>query len=202
MRLLMIASSLHFDSFLVSAMICQTSGHFDFRGYLDVATTPGDSLSYQERVGHVLIADGVPDCLKRTRGVLRMGGSQIKIAGGGGVGSTCDPADVQEFTYEEVKAIVDAAACWGTYVTAHVFADNGIKNCLKAGVKCIEHGMLASDETLDLMKEHGVWLSLQCLFDDELKMESNFRLGRLRHRSTFRLRMAPSRLESVPERME
>ncbi|KAL3940533.1 MAG: hypothetical protein SGARI_000928 [Bacillariaceae sp.] len=54
--------------------------------------------------------------------------TQIKIAGGGGgVSSTIDPVDVQDFTFEEVKAVVDTAECWDTYVTSHASHDKGIR---------------------------------------------------------------------------
>lgn len=66
------------------AYISQTAGHGDFRGPNDVPVNLGDGLDYQQRVGETLIADGVPEVIKRTREVLRMGASQIKAMGGGG----------------------------------------------------------------------------------------------------------------------
>ena len=66
-------------------VITQTSGHYDFRGPNVVPSNPGEPLDYLQRVGHMLIADGVPEVIKRTREVLRMGATQIKAAAGGGV---------------------------------------------------------------------------------------------------------------------
>jgi imidazolonepropionase-like amidohydrolase len=66
-------------------------------------------LDYQQRVGNTLLADGVPEVIKRTREALRMGASQIKVMGGGGVSSLYDPLDVTEYTFEEMKAAVDVA---------------------------------------------------------------------------------------------
>ncbi|MGP8306729.1 amidohydrolase family protein [Vibrio sp. YIC-376] len=145
----------------------QTSGHFDYRAKQAVPTNNGDALEYWNRNGLMLIADGVPEVTKRTREILRMGASQIKIAGGGGVSSVYDPLDVQEYTYEEMRAIVEVAETWNTYVAAHIFTDKATQTALKAGVKSIEHGNLLSEETLKMMKEKGAWLSVQPLINDE-----------------------------------
>ncbi|MFC1605905.1 amidohydrolase family protein [Pseudomonadota bacterium] len=153
----------------------QTSGHFDFRAYSDVPSNPADSLPYWQRVGMFAMGDGIPEVTKRTREILRMGATQIKIAGGGGVSSIYDPLDVQEYTFEEIKAIVDIAATWNTYVAAHIFTDASIQTAIRAGVKSIEHGNLVMEQqTLQMMKDNGVWLSAQPILDDEdgLKFEN------------------------------
>ena len=146
----------------------QTGGHFDLTPYSDVPRNPGAPLSYWERNGLFAIGDGVPEVTKKAREILRMGASQIKIAGGGGVTSTYDPLDVTQYTYEEMKAIVDVAENWNTYVAAHIFTDEAIQIAIKAGVKSIEHGMLIKDrKTLQMMKDNGVWLSAQPILNDE-----------------------------------
>jgi imidazolonepropionase-like amidohydrolase len=71
--------------------ISQSSGHGNFRGPNDVPENPGTPLDYMQRVGHTLIADGVPEVIKRTREALRMGATQIKAMAGGGVTSLYDP---------------------------------------------------------------------------------------------------------------
>jgi len=63
--------------------ISQTSGHTDFRPGTAVPVEIDAPLIYMERIGHVMVADGVPEVLKRTREALRMGASQIKINSGG-----------------------------------------------------------------------------------------------------------------------
>jgi len=73
--------------FISGPPMCQTGGHFDFGGKNDVPSNSADALPYWERVGLVAMADGVPEVTKRTREILRMGATQIKIAGGGGVTS-------------------------------------------------------------------------------------------------------------------
>lgn len=149
------------------APICQTSGHFDFRGPNDVPANPGDPLPYFERNSIVMVADGVPEVIKRVREQLRMGATQIKLAAGAGVSSLYDPLDVAEYTYEELKAAVDVAKTWNTYVAVHVFTDEAVQTSLRAGVKSIEHGMLLSEDTLKMMKEKGAGLSIQPLLNDE-----------------------------------
>jgi len=143
------------------AYISQTAGHGDFRGPNDVPVNPGDALDYQQRVGETLIADGVPAVIRRTREVLRMGASQIKAMGGGGVSSLYDPLDVTEYTFEEAKAIVDVAKQWNTYVAVHINTKNAIKMWVEAGAKSMEHGFFIDDETAKLMAEKGVWWSMQ-----------------------------------------
>ncbi len=102
------------------ATISQTGGHGDFGGYTDVPRVQGE-LSYLERSGLTIIADGVDQVLLRTRELLRQGASQIKVMAGGGVASSYDPLDVNQYTEDEIKAAVDAAKAWNTYVTVHAY---------------------------------------------------------------------------------
>lgn len=153
--------------FISGPPISQTSGHFDFRGKNDVPRNITDPMTYWERNGVIMVADGVDEVIRRARENLRFGATQIKIAGGGGVSSSYDDLDVQQYTYEEMKAAVDVAKTWNTYVAAHIFTDEATQTAIKAGVKSIEHGFLVSDETLQMMKDNDVWLSLQPLLKDE-----------------------------------
>jgi len=141
--------------------ISQTSGHGDFRGPNDVPENPGTPLDYAQRVGHTLIADGVPEVIKRSREVLRMGATQIKAMAGGGVSSLYDPLDVTEYTFDEMKAIVEVANSWNTYVAIHANTDAAIRLWVDAGAKTVEHGFFISEETAKLMAEKGVWWSMQ-----------------------------------------
>jgi len=149
------------------APISQTAGHFDFRGPNDVPANTTDPLTYLERNSVLMHADGVPEVMKRVREQLRMGATQIKIAAGGGVSSAYDPIDVAQYTFEELKAAVDVAKTWNTYVAVHVYTDEAAQNALKAGVLSIEHGNLMTDETFKLMAEKGAWFSMQPIFNDE-----------------------------------
>ena len=149
--------------------ISQTSGHFDYRDYQAIPEGSADPLSYWYRTRLLAIADGVPEMLKRVRENLRFGASQIKLATGGGVSSVYDPLDVAEFTVEEIKAAVDAAEDFNTYVAVHVMTDRAIRKSIEAGVKSIEHGYFASDETLKLMAKKEVWLAPQPFFEGDLE---------------------------------
>ncbi len=149
--------------------ISQTSGHFDYRAHQAIPAGDADPLAYWYRTRMLSLADGVPEMLKRVRENLRMGAAQIKLATGGGVSSVYDPLDVAEYTHDEIKAAVDAAADWNTYVAVHVFTDRAIRKSIEAGVKSIEHGFFASDETLQLMAEQGIWLVPQPFFEGDLE---------------------------------
>lgn len=142
------------------AFISQTGGHGDFGLPTDVPRKIGE-LSYAERNGMVAVADGPDNVLMRTREQLRQGATQIKLMAGGGVSSNYDPLDVAQYTEAEFRAAVSAAENWDTYVTVHAYTPKAIKTAIEAGVKCIDHGQLANEETAKLMAEKGIWWSLQ-----------------------------------------
>ncbi len=75
------------------------------------------------------------------------------------------PLDVSTFTEEELRAAVQAAENWGTYVTVHAYTPAAIQRAIAAGVKVIEHGHLMDETTAKLMAEKGIWLSFQPLTD-------------------------------------
>jgi imidazolonepropionase-like amidohydrolase len=90
-----------------------------------------------------------------------LGATQIKLTAGGGVASPHSPLDVSTFTEPELRAAVEAAENWGTYVTVHAYTPASIQRAIKAGVRCIEHGHLMDEETAELMAQRHVWLSIQ-----------------------------------------
>ena len=149
------------------ATISQTSGHGDFGNPTDVPKELDRQLSYIERNGQTIVADGVDQVLMRTREQLRQGATQIKVMAGGGVSSTYDPLDVAQYTEEELSAAVRAAAGWNTYVTVHAYTPTAVQAAIKAGVKCIDHGHLLDDATVKMMAEKGIWWSMQPFQDDE-----------------------------------
>jgi len=148
-------------------MISQTSGHADYRPFTAVPSEPDDQLMYISRNGYAAVADGVPEVMKRTREALRMGASQVKLAAGGGVASSYDPIDVAEYTYDELKAAVEVADTWNTYVMVHVYTSKAIQTAVRAGVKSIEHGQMMDEAAAEMMAENGTWLCLQPFLDDE-----------------------------------
>jgi imidazolonepropionase-like amidohydrolase len=149
------------------AFISQTGGHGDFGMPNDVPRTPGQPLSYAERMGMTAIADGADQVLMRARENLRQGASQIKMMAGGGVASNYDPLDVTQYTLPEFHAGVEAASAWGTYVAVHAYTADAIKTAIAAGVKSIEHGQLADESTAATMASKGVWWSLQPFLNDQ-----------------------------------
>src|SRR5262245_23473257 len=96
-----------------------------------------------------------------------LGASQVKLTAGGGVASPHSPLDVSTFTEAELRAAVEAAENWGTYVTVHAYTPVSIRRAIAAGVKCIEHGHLMDEATAKLIAEKGIWLSTQA-FPEEL----------------------------------
>jgi imidazolonepropionase-like amidohydrolase len=149
------------------AMISQTSGHGDFRLRSELPRFPGTPPNAIEQQGVALIADGADQVLRATREQLMKGASQIKIMAGGGVASPYDPLDATQYTEREMRAAVEAAADWGTYVCAHVYTSGGIRRAIAAGVKSIEHGQLADAATVKMMAGEGVWWSIQPFLADE-----------------------------------
>jgi imidazolonepropionase-like amidohydrolase len=145
------------------AMISQTSGHGDFRMPEDRSRRFGGKMTAGELMGIGFIADGRDEVLTATREDLRAGASQIKVMAGGGAASAYDPLDVAQYTLDEMKAAVEAADDWGTYVTVHAYTPKAVRRAIEAGVKCIEHGQLLDEPTMKLLGEKGIWLSLQTL---------------------------------------
>jgi imidazolonepropionase-like amidohydrolase len=149
------------------AIITVTSGHGDFRHAHEVPRVIGSPLSRQERTGASMIADSPDEVRVRVREQLLQGASQIKLTAGGGVASPNSPLDASTFTEAELRAAVEAAENWGTYVTVHAYTPVSIQRAIAAGVKCIEHGHLMDEATAKLIGERGIWLSTQA-FPDEL----------------------------------
>lgn len=137
------------------AALSQTSGHGDFSCAYDDATTFDGAPSRAEGIGFMRVADGRDQVLAAVREQLKRGATQIKVMAGGGVTSAHDPLDVVQYTVDELRAAVEAAADWGTYVSAHVFSDEGIRRAVAAGIKSVEHGHLASEETIRLLTDEG-----------------------------------------------
>ncbi|TWC05011.1 imidazolonepropionase-like amidohydrolase [Bradyrhizobium macuxiense] len=147
------------------AIITITGGHGDFRQLSDLPRTIGGMLSRMEKIGGSMIADSPDEVRVRAREQLMQGASQVKLTAGGGVASPFSPLDVSTFTEPELRAAVDAAANWGTYVAVHAYTPVAIQRSVAAGVKCIEHGHLMDDATARLMAEKGIWLSTQPFLD-------------------------------------
>ncbi len=149
------------------ATISITSGHGDFRLPYELPRVIGAPQSRGEQVGAAMIADSPDEVRVRVREQLLQGASQIKLTAGGGVASPNSPLDATTFTEAELRAAVEAAENWGTYVTVHAYTPASIRRAIAAGVRNIEHGHLMDDASARLMAEKGIWLSMQP-FPDEL----------------------------------
>ncbi|MCP4408267.1 MAG: amidohydrolase family protein [Gammaproteobacteria bacterium] len=141
-------------------MISQTSGHGDFRRYADSHPNSTSELPFWNKY-FAHIADGLPEVRRAVREELRKGAVHIKLMAGGGVTSLFDPLHTTQYSLEEMQAAVEAAEDWGTYVMVHAYTDRAVSRAVEAGVKAIEHGQLATEDTAKLMAENGVWLSTQ-----------------------------------------
>ena len=153
------------------ATISQTAGHGDFRTPDERSRRFFGKASRAEELGATFIADGRDEVLTATRENLRFGASQIKLMAGGGTSSAYDPIDVTQYTFDEMKAAVDAAEDWGTYVMVHAYTPRAVQRAVEAGVKSIEHGQMLDEETLKILAKKGVWLSLQNLMDNNENMD-------------------------------
>lgn len=126
-----------------------TGGHCDVTGY-----APG-VLEQGPRDG---VADGPWEVVEAVRYQIKHGAQVIKTCATAGVLSMEGPVGAQQYTYEELKAMVDEAARHGIRVAAHAHGTEGIKAAVRAGVASIEHGSMLDDEAIALMKERGTYL--------------------------------------------
>jgi imidazolonepropionase-like amidohydrolase len=152
--------------------ITPTGGHLDPTMFQGLA--PGIMPQSVEQG----IANGVGEVRKAVRYQIKYGVKVIKISASGGIMSFSSAAGAQQYSDEELAAIVDEAHRVGLRVAAHAHGDAGIRACLRAGVDCIEHGSLATDETLSLMVEKGTFLVGTCALADHMafdRMQPAFR---------------------------
>jgi imidazolonepropionase-like amidohydrolase len=138
--------------------LTQTGGGADFRTPIEL-TDPCGHVSPLSVMS--VIADGVDKVREAAREELRKGATQLKVFASGGVVFPAEGhATRYEFSEAELAAIVEEAAARGTYVMAHVYTDEGVRRCLKAGIRSIEHGNFMSEETVAAIAEKGAFLDL------------------------------------------
>jgi imidazolonepropionase-like amidohydrolase len=126
-----------------------TGGHCDQNGF-----TPG-LIQYGPADG---VADGVEQVRAAVRYQVKSGADVIKMCATGGVLSEGDAVGATQYTYEEMKALVDEATKLGRKVAAHAHGTEGIKLAVRAGVASIEHGSFLDDEGAKMMAQHGTFL--------------------------------------------
>jgi imidazolonepropionase-like amidohydrolase len=142
------------DLLVSGAFISQTGGHADHRSRTDSALPGHDSQVYAQP----LIVDGPEQVRWAARENLRRGSDQIKVMANGGAMSPTDALTSTQFTVPELAAAVQEAKAAGTYVLAHVYTAESMRNCLEAGVRSLEHGNFLDEPTAALIKRQGAFL--------------------------------------------
>ncbi len=149
------------------AMLTTSGGHGDMRPLSDLPRSVGVPASALEQSGASMIADSADELRARVREQLLQGASQIKIVGGGGVSTPRSPLDMSTFSQADLRAAIETAGDWNTYVTVHAYASHTIQRAIAAGAQCIEHGHLMDEATAQLIAEKNVWLSTQPFVSDD-----------------------------------
>jgi imidazolonepropionase-like amidohydrolase len=137
-----------------------TGGHCDYTEFPPSITTPA-----------VNIANGPEELRAMVRKLHKYGAEVIKFCGTGGVLSKTDTAGAQQYSLEEMKAIVDEAHMLGLKVAVHAHGTAGIKDAIRAGVDTIEHASLADEEAFALAKQHGAYFDMDIYDDDYILAE-------------------------------
>lgn len=132
--------------------LSQTGGHCDFRGPYDDRETVRTGF----RLGALgRVVDGVPEMRRAAREEVKGGADFIKIMANGGVASPTDPIHFLGFAREELLAVVEEAQNAGTYVSAHLYTDEGIRRAVECGVHSLEHCNLIKADTAKFAAEQG-----------------------------------------------
>ena len=141
--------------FVSGRALTQTGGHGDFRLRTDLRREcrSESALDMQSR-----LADGVSEARAAARDELRLGADHVKVMVSGGVASPTDPIENVQFSPEELRAIVDEAEAWNTYVAAHSYTPESSRHAVKCGVRTVEHGNLVDRETAEYMAQHDAYL--------------------------------------------
>ena len=145
--------------YVYGAAIGPTSGHGDWRNPVQrqYGGIPSDMGA---RLNMSYIADGPDEVRNASRLNFAHGASFRKLMAGSGVSSELDPLWSVAYSEEELKAAVDAAEFFDTYVTVHAYTDRTVKSALDAGVKCIEHGQMLSEETVKRIADEGIFWAI------------------------------------------
>lgn len=132
--------------------LSQTGGHTDYRG----PYTNRDVSYYQHQLGALgRVCDGVAEVQRVAREELKNGAQFIKVMADGGVSSPSDPIGYLVFSVDELKAAVEIAKGYGTYVSGHLYDDDAVIRALDCGIECIEHGNLMSDASIERVAREG-----------------------------------------------
>jgi imidazolonepropionase-like amidohydrolase len=117
------------------------------------------------------IANGVDQVRECVRYQIRHGAKVIKVSASGGVMSHSTGPGAQQYSDDELAAIADEAHRADIRVAAHAVGDRAVQACIRAGIDCIEHGFLATDETIQMMVDHGTFLVSTTYLTDAMDIE-------------------------------
>ena len=135
--------------------ISQTGGHGDFRKRVNHAHPCGcHHLSVGLTGGIARIADGIDEVRRAVRDEIRLGVDQVKIFASGGVGSDADAIHFNQFSLEEMRAIVEEAEIGATYAMAYAYTAEAIARAVTCGIRTIEQGNFLDDASAELMVRH------------------------------------------------
>ena len=104
------------------------------------------------------VANGVPAVMAKVRETIKYGADVIKFCASGGVFSKGDNPLLEQYSPEEMQALIAEAHRLGRKVASHAHATIAINDAVRAGVDSIEHGIFLDDEGIELMKQHGTYL--------------------------------------------
>jgi imidazolonepropionase-like amidohydrolase len=124
------------------------------------------------------VADGPWEARAKVREMAKYGADVIKICASGGVLSKGDEPGAQQYTLEEMQAIVSEAHKLGRKVAAHAHGTSAIHDAIVAGVDSIEHASLIDDAGIKLAKEHGTYLVMD-IYDDDFILQEGAKAGML-----------------------
>ena len=143
--------------------LSQTGGHGDFRpagGYFD------DQSYWAPRISRV--ADGVDEVRKAARDEIRKGAHHIKMMAGGGIASPTDRIDSDQYSIEEISAVVEEARMANIYVIAHAYCSRTIQRAVGCGVRSIEHCAMADEDALVAIREADAFMVRRWSFSRRL----------------------------------
>lgn len=133
--------------------LSQTGGHGDLRSRGDERLP-----CCQTRPAFARIADGVEAVRHAARDEFRNGAAHLKMLLSGGVASPLDDVSEVQYSDDEMRAAVVEADNHNRYVTVHAYHPRGVNRALRAGVRCVEHGNLLDDETIELLLANDAFL--------------------------------------------
>lgn len=123
-------------------------------------------LPYEDEVVGQGVADGPWAARAKVRENNKYGAKVIKFCGTGGVLSKGTKIGAQQFSFEEMKAIVDEAKLLGLKVAVHAHGEDGINTAIRAGVDSVEHASFISDDGIREAKKNGTYVSMDIYVSD------------------------------------